>query len=81
MTPTIARRSFIAALGGAAVWPLAASAQQGDRVRRIGVFAKTIGIVRVSRWTATVAEVPFARMMSGCRRTNSCASTGIRLMS
>jgi hypothetical protein len=32
-------------------------------------FAKTIGIVRVSRWTATVAEVPFARMMSGCRRT------------
>jgi putative ABC transport system substrate-binding protein len=38
MTATIARRSFIAALGGAAVWPLAASAQQGDRVRRIGVL-------------------------------------------
>ena len=28
----------MAALGGAAVWPLAASAQQGDRVRRIGVL-------------------------------------------
>ncbi len=32
------RRAFIAALGGAAVWPLVARAQQNERMRRIGVL-------------------------------------------
>jgi len=39
MTVTIGRRELLAALGGTtAAWPLAAGAQRGERVRRIGVL-------------------------------------------
>jgi putative ABC transport system substrate-binding protein len=33
------RREFITLIGGAATWPIAASAQQADQVRRVGVLS------------------------------------------
>src|SRR5437016_2514459 len=37
------RREFITVLGGAAVWPHTLRAQQGERVRRIGVLVDGAG--------------------------------------
>ena len=41
MSICLRRRDFVAELGGTAGCPLAARAQQGDRVRRIGVLGAT----------------------------------------
>jgi putative ABC transport system substrate-binding protein len=58
----VRRREFIAGLGSAATWPVVARAQQGERLRRIGVLlpydendplAKTI----VSSFTQALADL------------------------
>jgi len=46
------RRHFIAGLGGAAVWPIGARAQQADRVRRIGVLLGGAAAVDIGLFNA-----------------------------
>jgi hypothetical protein len=52
------RRDFITLIGGAAVWPFAARAQQPERVRRIGVLMSLAADDRGRRQGAFFSESP-----------------------
>jgi len=57
------RREFISLLGGAAAWPLAARAQQVERVRRIGVLETVSASANTSNFDAFkrgLAELGYA---------------------
>jgi putative tryptophan/tyrosine transport system substrate-binding protein len=59
------RREFIAGIGSAVAWPVVARAQQGDRVRRIGVLMSLDendpeGKTRLSGFAQGLAELGWA---------------------
>ena len=55
MTVTIGRRELLAALGGAAAWPLAARAQQAGKLPTIGFLGQSTRSA-TSEWVAAFVQ-------------------------
>jgi putative ABC transport system substrate-binding protein len=65
------RRALITLIAGAAAWPLAAHAQQPDRIRRIGAFA---GIEEDAEGRAR-----FAAFLQGLRQSGWTDGRNVRI--
>jgi putative ABC transport system substrate-binding protein len=73
MAINIARRNFVAALGGAAfAWPLAARAQPGERMRRVGVLEVTAA-------DDPVAKVRYAAFLQGLQERGWTDGRDVRI--
>ena len=66
------RRAFIGVLGGAAAWPLAARAQQPERVRRVGVLMSLAA-------QDTVAQVRYAAFLQGLQQSGWEVGRNVRI--
>jgi putative tryptophan/tyrosine transport system substrate-binding protein len=66
------RREFIAGLGGAAAWPLAARAQQPERMRRIGVLMN-------GTTTETFDQLSLAAFVQGLRQLGWIEGQNLRM--
>ena len=67
MASYIARRKFLATLGGAAAWPLAARAQQASKLPTIGFLGAA---------TASVAGQWFAAFVKRLHELGCCPRAG-----
>jgi putative ABC transport system substrate-binding protein len=66
------RRDFITLLGGAVAWPLVARAQQGDRMRRIGVLSSSSAHERTS-------QLRLSALQQGLQRTGWIEGRNIQI--